>query len=406
MPTPENPAGDPAPAPPNPTPAPAPSPAPVTPSIWRGLIAKNLPSVVGWIAVAVVTTILNHYFFKTDPLPVPAPPDPIFQGGFGWHEPTEAERAATLASPNVYQFDRTEAGQATVFGDPDGNAFVWQLAEKGFGGKIPTLDQGQVGSCVGHGWAQGINYEICLQAGTNRGPPIDGKVIIPAEVVYGGSRVNANGGRAPLMGDGSNGSWAAKFVSDPTNGGVCGRGVYGSYDVTKYTESNCRALGRSGIKGELLAACTKNQVSCALVNSADDIEKALKQGYTVPICSDVGFAGQSSRDADGFLKARGSWPHCLLVLGYRKDKDGFLILNSWGENWVSGPTGPGDPPKGSFWISRKDMDRIAKQGDSYAVSGVKGFPRRELKPDDWLVRKPAPNFLQNVLAGGLYATAR
>jgi hypothetical protein len=29
------------------------------------------------------------------------------------------------------------------------------------------------------------------------------------------------------------------------------------------------------------------------------------------------------------------------------------------------------------------MSRILSQGDSYVVSGVKGFPRRKLQIDDW-----------------------
>ena len=391
---------------PSPTPIPpTPAPAPVSPSLWKAVIAKNWQGVVGWMAVAAVTTLLNHFFFKADPLPTPEPPTPIFQGTFGWHEPTEKDRKSALESPNVYEFSQTEAGQAElIVGDPDGNAFLWQLAAKGFGGQIPTLDQGSVGSCVGNGWAQGINYEIAIQAALNRGPPIDGKVVIPAEVVYGGSRVNANGGRAPLMGDGSNGSWAARFVTET---GVCSRGVYGPYDVTKYSESACRSLGRSGIQNELLAACKKNTVSAALVNSADDIKKALLQGYPVPICSDVGFAGQSSRDADGFLKARGSWPHCMLVCGYRKDKNAFCILNSWGDNWVSGPLGPGNPPPGSFWCSYETMDRIAKQGDSFAVSAVKGFPRKKLNADDWIAARPVDkNDKWNLNFGGILYASR
>lgn len=390
----------------DPTPAPTPipptpAPTPVVP-LWAKLLKDNI-QIVGWIAIAAVTSLLNYFVFKTDPQPIPPMPEPIFQGTFGWHEPTEKERKAALESPGVYQFSETEAGQADAVGDADGNAFLWNIVAKGFGGQIPTLDQGGVGSCVGNGWAQGINYVIAIQAALNRGPPIDGKVVIPAEVVYGGSRVNANGGRAPLVGDGSNGSWAARFVTET---GVCSRGIYGPYDVTKYSESACRALGRAGIKGELLDACKKNVVSAALVNSADDIKKALLQGYTVPICSDVGFAGQSSRDADGFLKARGSWPHCLLVIGYRKDKNGFCILNSWGDNWVSGPLGPGNPPPGSFWITFETMDRIAKQGDSFAVSAVKGFPRKKLNADDWIAVRPAKNDKWNLNFGGMLYASR
>ena len=383
MPTPEDTPPTPAPAPPNPPPAPG--------FDWKSLVSKNWRPFVGYLAVLAVSVLVNRLWPAAGPLPIPDPPVPIWQqGAFGWHEPTEADKAAALATPGVFEFRDTEAGQADPAGDADGNAFLFNIAEKGFGGPLPILNQGGIGSCVGNGFANGINYVICIQAALKRGPPIDGTVVIPAEVVYGGSRVNANGGRAPMFGDGSNGSWAAKFVSTD---GICGRGVYGSDDVTKYTESNCRLLGNRGIKGDLLAACKKNLVSAALVNSADDIKKALLQGYAVPICSNVGFAGQSSRDADGFLRARGMWPHCMCVIGYRKDKDAYLIMNSWGANWVGGPKYPANQPDGSFWITSADMERIAKQGDSYAVSAVKGFPKKKLNPDDWIVRQePDPVF--------------
>ena len=382
-------------------------PAPVAPGMLKNLVAKNWRQVVGWIAVFAATVLANYFWFQKDPLPYPEPPIPIFQGEMGWHEPTAEDRAAVLKMENVFLFEETEAGQANgIFGDADGNAFNGQLADRGSGSPIPVLDQGPVGSCVGHGWADAVNKVLCIMAHLKRGPPIEGRILIPAEVIYAGSRVNANGGRSPLLGDGSNGSWAAKFVTGP-EGGVCNRGVYGPYDVSRYDENNCRTLGRVGVKGELLAECKKNIVSAALVTSAADAKKALLQGYMIAICSDVGYAGQSSRDADGFLKASGRWGHCMSCEGYRADKDAFLIMNSWGANWVKGPKGPGEPPDGSFWITSANMDRMLRQQDSYVVSGVKGFPKQKLNPDDWMVARPKSkkSVFENLMlnAGGIYA---
>jgi hypothetical protein len=93
----------------------------------------------------------------------------------------------------------------------------------------------------------------------------------------------------------------------------------------------------------------------------------------------------------------------MLCVGYRADKDAFYILNSWGDTWVGGPLGPGNPPPGGFWITHNDMERIAKQGDSYAVSSVKGFPRKKLNADDWIAVRPA-NKLDKVFGGMLYAS--
>jgi hypothetical protein len=227
--------------------------------------------------------------------------------------------------------------------------------------------------------------------------------------------VNANGGRSRLFGDGSNGSWAARFV---TTNGVASRGKYGPYDVSKYSESYCRELGRNGIQGELLAECNKNPVgSAALVQSADEAEKALRQAYPIAVCSNVGFAGQSSRDEDGCLhESLKPWGHCMAILGVRAGGGKFFVMNSWGPTWVGGPTGPGNPPPGGFWVDRATIDKMMKQADSYAVSDAKGFPQRNIRPDDWIAQAPKAggvsprgikgdkNPVFNPL-GGLYALA-
>ena len=129
----------------------------------------------------------------------------------------------------------------------------------------------------------------------------------------------------------------------------------------------------------------------ALVKTTDEAKKALGQGYALFICSDVGFGsrGPYTRDSDGFLRASGQWMHCMAVIGYRADKKGYLILNSWGDRWVGGPAGKySDIPNGSFWCDEPTMARILSQGDSYAVSGVKGFPRRKIQIDDWIADAP------------------
>jgi hypothetical protein len=151
----------------------------------------------------------------------------------------------------------------------------------------------------------------------------------------------------------------------------------------------------------------KNLVgSAALVKTAAEAKSALLQGYPIAVCSNVGFGGQSSRDADGFLRASGRWGHCMCLIAWRKDKDAFYCMNSWGEDWVGGPLGPGEPPPGGFWIESRTVDRMLGQEDSYAISNVKGFPRRKINHDDWLAVRPADRQHDAIKAfGGLYATA-
>lgn len=396
---------------PNP-PAPRPDPYPGTPwYYWKRWVPTNYQSILMTVLLAAAGWVAAYFGVKNPLPPAPPVPPPIwYEGEMGWHEPDEAEKAQALAAPNVFQFSDTEAGKAAnVFGDDDGNAFLWKIVAKSRSGPIPTLNQLGVGSCVGHGWATGVNYAICVQAALKTGPPIDPEVTIAPEVIYGGSRVNANGGRSPILTDGSNGSWAARFV---TQTGVAARGKYGPYDISSYSESNCRTLGRKGIQGELLEECKKNVVgSTALIASAADAEKAIKQGYPIAICSNVGFAGQGSRDSDGFLQARGTWNHCMVVIGFRGDKKAFYIMNSWGEDWVKGPTGPGEPPPGGFWAKWETVERIMSQGDSYAISNVRGFPRQKIRPEDWIVKKQLPALrgemtLAHNFGGSSYANAR
>lgn len=392
---------------PDPAPIPAPNPPPTfltglfawadrwLPTKWRSLLVTTV--------IALISSLFTYLGLIPKPLIIPVEAEPVpYVGEMGWHEPTAAEKAAALATPGVFKFEETEAGlNPNIFGDDDGNAFLWKITFKARGGQhVPTLNQGGVGSCVGHGWATGVNYVVAIQAALKTGPPQDPMVTIAPEVIYGGSRVNARPGQMPMIGDGSNGSWAATFVS---KFGVVSRGKYGSYDVSSYDESNCRILGRKGIQGELLEACKKNPVgTTALVTNADDAEKAIKQGYPISVCSNVGFAGQRSRDSDGFLKQSWQdWAHCMCFIGYRADKKAFYCMNSWGPTWVGGPTGPGEPPPGGFWIDRPTADKMLRQGDSYAISKAQGFPALNIQPDDWIVnndRRPARRLRGDFLA--------
>jgi hypothetical protein len=217
---------------------------------------------------------------------------------------------------------------------------------------------------------------------------------LASEIVYAGSRVNANGGLpADLRGhDGSTGAWAAKWCESV--GGVLPRGKYGSLDLSAYSVSTSKSMGDAGVSADLVPLCKTHSAKCALVQSANEAKTALSQGYAIAVCSDVGFASMT-RDQQGFIKASGSWPHCMAIIGYRSDRPGFLIWNSWGSNWAKGPKGTfADIPDGSFWADSATVDKMLAQGDSYAVANVEGFKKRKVNPDDWVVsrQRPRPMF--------------
>jgi hypothetical protein len=156
-------------------------------------------------------------------------------------------------------------------------------------------------SCVSFGTATAIEHLMCVEIAN--GDPEQYKDLAQ-EVIYGGSRVEVGGGR--IGGDGSVGAWAAEFVK---KWGVVARGVYGQYDLSRYSESTCRSFGSRGVPDELEALAKKTPVQAITkVTSFDEACKALLQGYPIAICSNQGFTMQ--RDAEGFCRASGSWAHC------------------------------------------------------------------------------------------------
>ena len=87
------------------------------------------------------------------------------------------------------------------------------------------------------------------------------------------------------------------------------------------------------------------------------------------------------RDSDGYARPKGTWNHCMALIGYVDGtRPGGYIKNSWGPDAHKGPLGPGDPPKGGFWVDASVIDSMLRQGDSWAFSSVDGFKPVQL---DW-----------------------
>jgi len=306
---------------------------------------------------------------------------------FGW-ERDPAVIAQNLDPERTLQFAQTPAGKAA---QGDGDVFLWRAVRKAAGKAndwYPNIDQGSVGSCVGAGFKHGS--DVAQATAMLAGAAFDWKPV-SAEVIYGGSRVEVGGGR--ISGDGSVGAWAAKWVKE--HGLVPMEKFDGGIDLTQYSPARARQYGRSGVPDGLEPEARNHLVKgVALVRSATDVKRAILQGYPVPICSDQGFTME--RDADGAARPRGTWMHCMCVLGYRADKNMFFVLNSWGDRAHTGPVWPEDMPRAGFWCDWDTMDRIARQGDSFALADVQGFPARN-PPLDWFIRaEPAPRPLDNL----------
>ncbi len=331
----------------------------------------------GWVAVVLVPGGTDHSPPRVGPVDLgggagegSGPPEPPRQ--CGWvADPAAVQRV--VREHGLAEFRDTPpfraAQQQGGWGDgedvPAEPVLLWEAARRVTGDVLPARDQGTVGSCVAVAAASAIEHVQCVQ--------IDGgeQAVyreVASEVIYGGSRVQVGGGR--LRGDGSIGAWAAVWLRDY---GVVARGVYGRYDLRRYSEAMCRELGRRGVPPELQAIAREHRVlEVARVRSWEEAQVAVRHGYAVLVCSDQGF--RLERDAEGFCPPRGTWYHAMALIGVQGGRrPGGFLLNSWGASAHSGPRVPPDAPPGGFWADARVLDRMLRQGDSWAFGQFQGF---------------------------------
>jgi hypothetical protein len=108
----------------------------------------------------------------------------------------------------------------------------------------------------------------------------------------------------------------------------------------------------------------------------DQATDCLSQGYPVMIGSSIGY--NSRRNSSGLLEQGGSWNHATLLWGYdtKSATEVGCIANSWPRNWISGPTYKYKAPSSGFWTEARNVDRMLRQGNSYALSDIYGYPLR------------------------------
>lgn len=370
----------PIPTPPDPTPTPG-----DTRPYWKRFLAQYLP----WLIALGMTYLMGwlNSPTKVERVEVPVPPTWLGEPGqpfvgvedgskrptYGWvKDPQVIE--ANLNPAITGQFADTPAGKA-VMGDDD--VFLWQAVRKVNNRGppwYPAVDQKDVGCCVGCGWKHAA--DICQAMQIVGGTRAEWKPL-SVEVIYGGSRVEI--GRGQIRGDGSVGAWAAKWVGQY---GVAPMEKFGSVDLSTFSPARAREFGRTGVPADIEDAAKLHPVkAAALVKSWADVKRAIQQGYPVAVCSDQGFS--MTRDRDGFARASGSWAHCMCICGVRKGpREGGFILNSWGDTAHTGPVWPADAPVAGFWADAAVIDRMVRQGDSFALADLQGFPARPV-PLDW-----------------------
>jgi hypothetical protein len=288
-----------------------------------------------------------------------------------------------------------QAGADALAGAKGQDTFLYRYADKAhravYGTPFGPWNQGPHGSCVSFGWGMGsyIGQSVDWATGRMPNPP----KLVCTEAIYGGSRTAARLPPVTFAGfnDGSYGGAAARWVAGLKNGtgGILYREKYGDVDLSVYSIPLSKQWGAYGVPLPLAKLANEHTAKAvAQVTDWESLCASIESGYCVPICSNVGFAATSVRDADGFLPRGGSWSHCMVVCGIRYAKndgkrDGALVLNSWGGTWVSGSKWPADQPDGSFWMSKADAQAILAQDDSFAIGGV-DFAYRNLDHGNWL----------------------
>lgn len=234
-----------------------------------------------------------------------------------------------------------------------------------------------IGDCCGEAGTMGAQVLSTIQIDKlKRNEEYKGPFSV--EFTYASSRVEIGEGRI-ARNDGSNGVWIADSMRKM---GLLRRDVYGKYDLRKYRPDLGRAWGRPnvGVPDELEKIAKDHPIkTTALVTTWAEACDCIANGFPVLICSGVGYNQQT--DADGFLRHMGiKWFHAMLLAGIDtvNKRQGGLIVNSWGPDWISGPQHALGTPSGCFWADAANIEKALRQRDSFALSNMVGFPRRNL----------------------------
>jgi hypothetical protein len=261
------------------------------------------------------------------------------------------------------------------------------------------------GSCVAWGAMHAVlcSESLSWKLGKRSEPP----KLPSTEAIYGGARCEARNRTFAGWSDGATGWGAARWLRD---WGVIYREPYPELglDLTTYSKDLEKNWGAYGCGGEhdagRLDAIAKKRPArhIALVRTWAELEAALEAGFPVTVASSQGFT--STRD-QGFCRASGTWMHQMAILGLvhaknapphiRQPKDGALILNSWGPDYLGGDTYTPDQPAGSFYADRATVEKMLAQGDSYAIGDIdSGFAWRDINHTDWLAAPPPADTLE------------
>ena len=290
----------------------------------------------------------------------------------GWSHSEESRKKFISLGPHQFLNSMDSEIRGTGAGK---TALLWPYLEQ-VTGKPLTPHRQELGDCVSHGYGLGIDILTATQI-VKRKSPQRWVAKASTELLYAAARIDVgrNIYNRSLRGDGAEGYWCAHAAKSC---GVLLRQKYGKWDFTTYDGEVAKSLGYKGVPAELLPLAKCHPIGwAALVNTWDEARDCIYNGFPVVLCSNQGFSTKRGRDSQGFLSpSRTKWNHCMLLAGMDEacDRPGGLIINSWGSDWVDGPTRL-NQPLGSFWADSSVISRMISQGDSIALSSYAGYPR-------------------------------
>lgn len=318
------------------------------------------------MSLCVLSVVASIVWFSTIPNETP---DEVKHG---WSAAAFEEEETQRIISGMTPFQVVDENGVPISQDNrEANVRLWDAVISVYGQHLPNNPQ-QIGDCVSHAYCHAGEYLICVEMKT--GPPGQNEFHrLFRPYTYGISRVQIGGKR--IRGDGSCMAWAVR-----------GGGEYGilradAEGVPPYSGEIARRWGKEGPPKEFIEATKMYKIGMASpTKSADEVRDAICNGYPVPFgAGGIGFDKVIEKYGRLLGVRSGSWSHAQCIIGY--DGSGqeplFCVLNSWGPRAGGRSPIDGSPP-GSYWITERDMEYIARQGDAFAISNFDGFKAREI----------------------------
>jgi hypothetical protein len=274
----------------------------------------------------------------------------------GWADVPERHVVAATLGPAFAQ-----AAPRCMAAAPDGDVLLYKAWLEVLKGEPPYKAQ-VIGDCVSQGHGHGNDLVQCIEA------VLDGSDLVYSETstefLYGAGREAGN-----MLG-GGDGCYGSAMVKAMTTIGMLPRTVAGG----EYSGQRAKQWGRTGPPKELEKAAAEFKLGgAAMVTTWDELRAAIGNGYPVTVCSDQGFT--MTRDAEGICEARGTWPHCMCIVGIIGDT--AVIAQSWGPDVPGGPRIM-EMPSFCFRARKNVVARMLAGRDSFALSKSPAFVRRPL----------------------------